>query len=439
MPTPRATLLVPASLLALASLPASAALVADSKATLQLRNVYYSQDIRHQSAPSAREWGQGLVFNFQSGFSDGPLGFGLDANAFYGLRLDAGGRAGKPDISRSPGAMFPLAHDGSPVDEFGRLGLTGKLRLSKSLLQVGTLLPKMPVLVHTDRLALQTFEGGQLTVSERDDLTLTGGLLKHSAERNSSDSDSGLSIAGAGPGQTSNRFVFAGADYRVTPNLLAQYYLGQLQDFYRQHFVGLLHTQALPRGSLKTDLRYFDSRAAGHNASLAGRSEGYRSAGDWPDGDPATGKVDNRVASVLLSYGLGGHALGLGYQTVSGHSDFPHLNQGAGRTVYLITNAQIGKFLSAGQDTWLASYAFDFTPLGLAGLKASLAYFHSDDIDASPGSNREWERDLRLDYLQPSGTLKGLGLTWRNGVLRGNDQRDQDENQLIVSYTLPLR
>ncbi|MCM2331998.1 MAG: OprD family porin, partial [Pseudomonas sagittaria] len=34
--------------------------------------------------------------------------------------------------------------------------------------------------------------------------------------------------------------------------------------------------------------------------------------------------------------------------------------------------------------------------------------------------------------------LKGLGFTWRNASLRGNDSTDLDENRLIVSYTLPL-
>ena len=34
--------------------------------------------------------------------------------------------------------------------------------------------------------------------------------------------------------------------------------------------------------------------------------------------------------------------------------------------------------------------------------------------------------------------LKGLNLSWRNASLRGNDSTDQDENRLILSYSLPL-
>ena len=48
------------------------------------------------------------------------------------------------------------------------------------------------------------------------------------------------------------------------------------------------------------------------------------------------------------------------------------------------------------------------------------------------------ERDLRVDYVIPTGTFKGLGLTWRSAVLRGNDTADKDETRLIVSYSIPL-
>ncbi|TBW13152.1 outer membrane porin, OprD family, partial [Azotobacter chroococcum subsp. isscasi] len=50
----------------------------------------------------------------------------------------------------------------------------------------------------------------------------------------------------------------------------------------------------------------------------------------------------------------------------------------------------------------------------------------------------EWERNFRVDYTVQEGMLKGVGLSWRNAALRGNDTRDQDENRLVVSYSLPL-
>ena len=250
--------------------------------------------------------------------------------------------------------------------------------------------------------------------------------------------DVGLRIGGSAVGAESNKFYFAGGDYKLTKDLTAQYYFGNLEDYYEQHFLGLVHNWALPVGALKTDLRYFDSSSDGNNASAAGRAEGYRSSGFWVAGDADRGEVDNQTWSALFTYTLGGHALSAGYQQVDGNSDFPFLNQGDGSSTYLITDVQINKFASAGERTWQAGYAYDFAKLGVPGLKASVVYLSGDNIDAASGDNQEWERDLRLDYVLQDGALKGLGVTWRNATLRGNDATDQDENRLIVSYSLPL-
>jgi hypothetical protein len=67
-----------------------------------------------------------------------------------------------------------------------------------------------------------------------------------------------------------------------------------------------------------------------------------------------------------------------------------------------------------------------------------VTYIHGSHIRTVGRDNSEWERDLRLDYVIPTGTLKGLGFTWRSAVLRGNDTADKDETRLIVSYSIPL-
>ena len=145
--------------------------------------------------------------------------------------------------------------------------------------------------------------------------------------------------------------------------------------------------------------------------------------------------------SALFTYSHSGHELSAGYQQVSGDSAFPYLNAGDGATSYLITDRQIGrggKFLSAGERTWLAGYAYDFGKLGISGLKASVMYLSGDNVDSAQGERNEWERDLRLDYVLQEGSLKGLGFSLRNASLRGNVGADVDENRLYVTYSLPL-
>lgn len=417
----------------------AAGFIEDSKATVTARNFYFNGDNRDGEAnPSKQEeWGQGFILKYQSGFTQGQVGLGVDALGLLGLKLDSGKGTAYNAGSAGGGQLFPSGSDNRAVDEFSSLGLTAKARISRTEARLGTLQPKLPVVVYNDgRLLPQTFEGGELTSKEFKNLTLIGGKLEHAKARNSTSADS-LSVAGANSrtGQRSNAFYYAGADYKVTPDLLAQYYFGNLDDFYKQHFVGLTHQLQLPMGKLKTDLRYFYSDADGANGSQQGRLQGYKLSGKAG----TSGEVDNQTWSALFTYTLQGHSLGAGYQQVHGDSDFPFLNQGDGATAYLITNKQIGKFQRSGERTWVAQYGYDFAHLGLPGLTTYLSYLSGSGIDAA-GSGSEWERDFSLGYVVPQGPLKGLGMTWRNASLRSGvtSQRDQDQNRLILSYTVAL-
>ena len=444
----KSTLALAITLAAIANQATAAGFIEDSKATLGLRNFYFDRDDKNtaNSNNEASEWGQGFIFNYQSGYTEGTVGFGLDAVGLVGIKLDSGGNNSVPR-SRAPGALFPQENDGSAVDSYGKAGVTAKARISKTELRIGTLQPKLPVINFNDgRLLPQTFEGAQVTSAEIDGLTLTAGQLESTKTRSSTD-DIALRIGGAasfqGKAADSNEFIYAGGDYKITKDLTAQYYYGSLEDFYKQHFLGLTHNLALPVGALKTDLRYFNSGSDGKNGNLAGRTEGYRSTGYYgrtaAGAAITTGEVDNRTWSALFTYSLSGHALSAGYQQVSGNSAFPFVSQGDGASSYLITDRQIGKFASAGERTWLAEYGYDFASAGIPGLKATITYLSGSNIDAVDSDRKEWERDFRLDYTLQEGALKGLGFSWRNATFRGNTAAaDQDENRLIVSYSLPL-
>ncbi|MCY1391178.1 Porin-like protein NicP [compost metagenome] len=442
------------ALAAIAQQAGAQGFIEDSKANLTLRNFYINTDNRNGSASPSKqeEWGQGFILNYASGFTQGPVGFGLDALGLFGVRLDSGGKAGKPGVERTPGTVFPLQSDGSAVDEFSSLGLTAKAKVSSTEFRYGTLQPKLPVVVSNDgRLLPVTFQGAQVASTDLKDFSLVAGQLEHSKGRNSTDERS-LSIAGANgsnaSSRDSNKFYYAGGDYKLSKDLTLQYYYGELDNFYQQHFVGLLHNWTIGPGVLKTDLRAFDSSADGNNASAADRADGYVSSGYY--GNRVTkGEVDNRAYSGLFTYVVSGHSLGAGYQVLNGDSDFPFLNRGDGEgsTAYLITDVQIGKFQRAGERTWQVRYGYDFASVGVPGLTFSTVYLSGDDIKTPAGDKGEWERDITLGYVVPSGTFKGLGLTWKNASLRSElppsgagtpTQRDQDENRLIVSYSLPL-
>lgn len=163
--------------------------LSDSGAALGVRNFYFNNDNRDGTAAPSKteEWTQGLIFEFMSGYTDG---FGVDTLGLLGLTL-------APGKGRHVGSsMIPSDSDNHAVDEWGRLGLTGKVKISKTELHYGTLIPKLPILVANDgRLLPQTFEGGQITSSEFKDLTLTGGRIEHATDRGSMD-QTGLAAMG---------------------------------------------------------------------------------------------------------------------------------------------------------------------------------------------------------------------------------------------------
>lgn len=417
------------------STQAYADFLSDSKATLGMRNFYFNNDNRDGvAAPSkTEEWAQGFMLDYKSGYTDGTVGFGVDALGLMGVTLDSG-------KGRHVGStMIPSDSDDRAVDEWSRLGLTGKVKVSKSELRYGTLIPKLPILVANDgRLLPQTFEGGQITSSEFKDLTLTGGRIEHATGRGSTDR---TGLAAMGGTRESNQFDFAGGDWKVTKDLTAQYYYANLDNYYTQQFFGLIHTLALSDNqSLKTDLRYFKTDSSGANSS---GTSGYRISGFTKNGD---GVIDNRTWSAALIYSLGGHAITAGYQSVSDGSSFTQLNQGSlvdkgagGTSLYLYTDRLIQSFTRAGERTSFGQYAYDFAALGVPGLKASVMYLSGDNIKTTSGDNqKEWERDISLDYVLQSGTLKGVGFGWRNGKSNSEAARDQDQNRVFVNYSIPL-
>jgi len=426
----------------------AAGFIEDSKATLGLRNFYINTDNRDGTGPNKNEeWGQGFDLRFISGYTQGTVGFGIDAIGLLGVKLDSGGGTNGATATSYGGTVFPSKSNGEAVDNFSSLGLTAKAKISQTELKLGTLQPKNPVIVTNDgRLLPQTWQGGQITSGEIKDLTLVGGQIEAVKGRNSSNNEQ-LSIGGANTRGTafrdSNKFIYAGGDYKITKDLTAQYYYGNLEDFYKQHFLGLVHNWAIGPGVLKSDLRYFNSSDDGKN----GTDSAYYSTGNYTGFRNGRGEVSNNLYSGLFLYTVAGHTFGGGYQVSNGSSDFPWLNQGDGSSNYTITDMQIQKFGRAGEKTWQARYSYDFAKVGVPGLTAGAVYLKGDDIDTVGTNGREnasgaseWERDFTLAYVVPEGPLKNVGFMWKNATWRTDlpNTRSQDENRLILSYSIPL-
>src|SRR5262245_59882749 len=103
---------------------AHADFIKDSKASVEMRNFYFNRDFR-DSTPAqqskAEEWAQGFILRYESGYTEGTIGVGVDAIGMLGLKLDS-----SPD--RTNTGILPKTASGDAPDDYSKAGATAKLR-----------------------------------------------------------------------------------------------------------------------------------------------------------------------------------------------------------------------------------------------------------------------------------------------------------------------
>lgn len=392
--------------------------VNDSHLNLKTQNFYFRNDYRDGAGQNQRgEWAQGFTADFSSGFTEGDIGFGVDAVANLGLKLDS-----SPD--RSGSGLLPQGSATDPrrsysrraADEYSKLDVTGKVRFYKdTLLQVGTVDARLGVLQpNISRLFPQTFQGAWLTHRFTPDFKLGIGQLRRVRYRDSSDyepmrinTQGGQYVA-----DEQDRLNLLSLDYKVSKNLSFSYNLAQLEDVYRQHYLGSVFSIPAGPGSIIGDMRVF-------------RSE--------EDGGATAGNVDNTALSGQLGYRWNGSTLRVGYQKMLGDTAFTYID---GTATYLFTESLVANLSKQDERVWMLRYDQDFAALGVPGLEMSVKYVNADQatVHNFNGEGREWECDYDLAYTVQSGTLKDLSFRWRHGIYHSNYTRNSEQDRLIVSY-----
>jgi len=124
-----------------------------------LRNTYYNRDYK-DGADDVRSWGQGFITTFESGFTQGTIGVGVDAYGLLGVRLDGG-------KGYSYGAMFQRDSNNEPERDLSQAGAAIKAQFSNTVIKYGNQMPMMPVLAYDDsRLLPESFTGTLITSNE---------------------------------------------------------------------------------------------------------------------------------------------------------------------------------------------------------------------------------------------------------------------------------
>ncbi|MDH1693607.1 MULTISPECIES: OprD family porin [unclassified Pseudomonas] len=402
---------------------AQAAFIHDGSGNLELRNFYFDRDFHGDSATQSRrsEWAQGFMLRLQSGYTDGVVGFGLDAAGMLGLKLDS-----SPD--RSGSGLLPRGSDKRAADDYAKAVATFKARLAQSELKAGGLSPQLPLLAsNSSRLFPQWFNGVQLVSKDLDRFTFTLLQVNATKLRDSTDYEDLTAMAQQGAYSataTSDRLRYAGVDYQPLNNLTLSLHTSVLEDLFRRDFAGFKFKTRLGPGDVFTEWRWFNARKQGR-ALLGG--------------------VDNQTLSTNFGYSVQGHTFSGGYQKVRGDTAYAYVG---GTDTYLFSEQQVSTFALANERAWMLRYDFNFAAVGIPGLTFNVRYVKGDQVDpqriasvkgrtlaAGGGEGREWERTTDITYVVQSGALRNVSLRWRNASMRSNFADAADENRVIVGYT----
>ncbi|MGA3827758.1 OprD family porin [Pseudomonas chlororaphis] len=394
------------------------------------RNFYLNNDYRSPTPAGKsykQEWAQGFIASFESGFTPGTIGVGVDAHGFLGLKLDGGkGHSGT--------GLLPLDHDGRSEDSYSSAGGALKFRASRTTLALGEMTVATPVFDTADKRLQPEYASGLLLSSrELEGLDLQAGHFNAFKNQDASTAKGDFSGYGATTRHASIDFI--GADLFAGQALGGALYASELSDTWRQYYANL-HASL---GQLFLDGNLYRTR---------------------DQGQAVAGAIDTTAYSLSGKYRIDAQAFTLAYQKIHGDTPFDFVG---GDSIYLANSIKYADFNGPGERSWQARYDLDLGALGIPGLSFMARYVSGRGIDGSHApqggaynpfdsasgtyspqqgrGGRHWERDLDLHYIVQSGPAKDLSLQLSHVSHRANAAQagdDIDRLYIVIQYPLKL-
>lgn len=382
--------------------------VEGSQANLLLRNAYFDRDYRNGGKDKA-EWGQGFIGTFESGFTKGTFGVGVDAFGLLGIKLDTGrGR------SNSGIRFFGVDSDNRAVDDIAKVGAAIKVRYSDTVIKYGQQMPTLPVLyADPTRLLPQSYTGTLLTSNEIDGLTVHAGRFTADSEKHQNARDS----------HRLDRIDVFGGRYQFNENLGAALYYADNEDVAKKKYANINVQQPLA-----------GDQSVGLDFNI------YKS--DYDRKWTGSTNQDNTIWSLAATYATGAHAFILAHQRNSGDRGYDYgEGVGDGGGSINLANSFLSDFNYKNERSWQASYELNFATYGVPGLKYKTAYIRGTHIDTgATNSGKERELFNQVSYTFQDGAAKDLSLRLRNSILRADNlvREDVQEIRVFVEYPLNL-
>ncbi|TPG93405.1 OprD family porin [Pseudomonas caspiana] len=388
----------------------------DQSLNVHSRMLYMNRDFKNNPSTSQsyrEETGLGVRTTYESGFTQGTVGFGVDALVNAMVKLDSGrGRTGN--------GMFGRDSEGRPEDTQSKAGGAVKFRLSDTVLKYGNQYVASPVFSTDDsRLLPEVATGTIITSKEIKGLELSAGRFTALSSQTGMGRDT---INGPhNPGLTSANI--AGATYQFTDNFVAGVAASDVDDYFKKQYVNANYT--LPIND---------------DQSLNFDFNGYRSKSQ---GQELSGNVDNRIWSLAAAYSIGAHKFTLAHQRSTGDTGYVYGVDGGG-TIFLANSIQYSDFNGQDERSWQARYDLNMKTYGVPGLSFMTRYVRGDNITTGAEEGKEHEFDFETKYVMQSGPAKDLSFRVRSAFYRANSSynaingNDNNDFRFIVEYPLSI-
>ncbi|MFL1528241.1 OprD family porin [Pseudomonas sp. O230] len=380
-------------------------------------------------------WVQGTIIKYNSGFTEGTVGFSTEVAAYNAIALDrdkedlASRFGGAPGDRAKPGYNRTLTKEGGDaVGQWSKLGLANvKARVSNTTLTAGRQNFSSPqVDVIGNRALPSSFEGVSIHSEELENLAFDLATFDRNSPR-TEQSQRKFRTEYADGIIESDHVNTAGLTYTPFASLTTSLWATQAEDIWNQYYFGATHVLGDSSVlSLTTGLNYYKTV-----------DEGKKLMGD----------IDNDTYS--LSFGLThqAHSLTFSYQEVAGNEYFDYLHETNG--IYL-ANSLLSDFNGPNEKSFQIAYGLNMAEYGVPGLKFNIYQARGWGIDGTHytgtaydvknmDGEHHYEYGIGASYALQSGPLKATTVRATYTTHRASEnQSDGNINEFRLVTTIPF-
>ncbi|MBV4460343.1 OprD family porin [Pseudomonas sp. COR58] len=397
----------------------------------------YNKDGSLQETDRRINWVQGTIVKYNSGFTEGTVGFSTELAAYNAIALE---RDRKDLASANGGTPIPgvggrgnnrtLTKDGGDAEgQWSKLGLANvKARISNTTLTAGRQNFSSPqVDVIGNRPLPSSFQGVSIHSEELNNLTFDAATFDRVSPR-SEQSLSKFRTEYADTLVEIDHVNTLGVSYQPFASLKTSLWATQAEDIWKQYYFGATHELG--------------------DSSILALTTGLNYYKTVDEGKAKLGEIDNDTYSLSLGLTHQAHSLTFSYQQVNGNEYFDYLHETNG--IYL-ANSLLSDFNGPNEKSFQVAYGLNMAEYGVPGLKFNIYSARGWDIDGTHYKGGAYDSVLAMNgethyeygiggtYAVQSGPLKATTVRATYTAHRASDnQLDGSINEFRLVTTVPF-